>query len=856
LPVAGNATVEIVNVKEIVNTYITLDPPPTIYDAPQDISSYASNNVVEVTYTDNGITPTFSKYLAYDNLCPKNPFIAVVEDGRGNVLFDGGFPKWYNMYCNTNWSVFSSMSASFKYFANALEYIANPKKVAAGNKKILVLGDRSSGNYIITSTATTSFKTSINKVCSIMGYTPTYKTVANYSGKLNPTYDELDQYCAVLFFSTLATTRTDLITPSAILNLVNYREAGNGIFFITDHGQVITSIDRATRPTTNSFFATANQVTVHFGTWFSGNYNRSPVNVGYLRMTYGNHPLWNNLKDTESIHAGGSESRVFITTYDYYSTNNMPKFQLTEPGYTTYKFLIRLVDNTLVSEAFTYGLYVDEIVEFVNSDDTIIENPEPTILNNRYVGIKLIPRELKYLRGVIKYNNKIIGEIINDSLIQQEYWHTAGKSNFYIKSGDVLTIQLIQPFEYVRSFAMLRYQPDVWEIIDLGQFITTINKYEFALLNNITSIPSELPNSLLLRNAIDVIRLDESVDLEQWPKNIDVGKNVRTIKQYISDQIDIPETIGQIYNTTIETNSKLVNYTPPTMKQIFDTWGVFGLVDNATQGRHDEYYSSKSLAPNRDPYQTWVYNTTSKAVVQTYNTNYYTGFVSIDKYDNYIHEVTLSAGGNADDDWIGAVIAHTYDPILGRNEILLVGVCQNVGTPGLFSLQHVNIDTFDQNAYVETQQVLDHKTHDTIYTNPGSTGWKNKRMRIRVVRVGDKISVIATKWNQLQDFVLTSKMSLDLSTNPQLSMFRGPQSYGYWCRSEANSTYSDIHFEGGLNKNLIADVEQNICYIYKNNTWINSGLTVQETFNYPRYITNPDTGQKFYITEHDIQLVE
>jgi hypothetical protein len=123
----------------------------------------------------------------------------------------------------------------------------------------------------------------------------------------------LDQYCCVIYFASYK-----LINDFTVKNLIAYREQGNGIFIVTDHmPRNYSSLQDAVA---NSFEAEffgggGNRLITNFGAYFSGDYNRSPVNVGYIRRTYGNHPLWKNLRDDEYIHAGGSESEVKVTTY-------------------------------------------------------------------------------------------------------------------------------------------------------------------------------------------------------------------------------------------------------------------------------------------------------------------------------------------------------------------------------------------------------------------------------------------------------------------------------------------------------------------------------------------------------------
>ena len=180
---------------------------------------------------------------------------------------------------------------------------------------MLILGDANSGSiYSIKDATASGFRTSINQICSIMGYTPTYKTCSDYAATiLDPTYAELDQYSCLVVMSSVYTD-AQLITNAAASNIAAFREAGNGVFIITDHGA---------GPSVG-FYKTANFITANHGVYFEGDYNRSPMNVGFLRATYGDHPLYANLTDAEFIYAGGSESCVFITPTTPYNQGSLP----------------------------------------------------------------------------------------------------------------------------------------------------------------------------------------------------------------------------------------------------------------------------------------------------------------------------------------------------------------------------------------------------------------------------------------------------------------------------------------------------------------------------------------------------
>jgi len=173
---------KLTKIQENYSGNLYLEPTPGVYKTDQTINIKKNTTVKNVIYTTDGKAPTLAKYIAYDNLSPSNPFIAVVQDGKGNVVFDGGFPKFYNNQWG-NWTTYSSLSDTFKYFANVLNFIANPAKVSAGNKKILFLGD-GTASYLINGTGEADFKKSINGICSVLGFIPTIMQSNNFANNI------------------------------------------------------------------------------------------------------------------------------------------------------------------------------------------------------------------------------------------------------------------------------------------------------------------------------------------------------------------------------------------------------------------------------------------------------------------------------------------------------------------------------------------------------------------------------------------------------------------------------------------------------------------------------------------------
>ena len=128
---------------------LILNPSPGFYNEPVnlnikvDTSLPVSERPEFFLVTDNGIPPALARYICYDSLNPPNPFIATVEDGLGNILLDGGWPKWYNVHVNSGWTTYDQLSATYKYMYDAIDFISNKKKVQAGNKKVLIICDKS-----------------------------------------------------------------------------------------------------------------------------------------------------------------------------------------------------------------------------------------------------------------------------------------------------------------------------------------------------------------------------------------------------------------------------------------------------------------------------------------------------------------------------------------------------------------------------------------------------------------------------------------------------------------------------------------------------------------------------------------
>lgn len=627
-----------------------------------------SGNVQSLQFSVNGAPPSISKYVAYDQLVPPNPFIAVTQDGTGNVVYDGGFPKfynntapvaginasitmefkatctgqvgtenlyYYNAFTNKNvtiatgdklvydmfqnsalakvgldaitandpaqfpgtyslrdwgapgaplvkdqngirihpaqdlgnlavnqwyhrefdltpcagqtfikWSMAyegevagdfatrfrdiyildrngnikatlfkdvidlpnsssaeagasgytnlvkalydprGQLTGSYKYLYNAIIWSANQKKVTAGNRKILILGDApAAGNYPVKSTAPSGFNTSFTRLCAAVGFTPTFKDVSDYAGGLlGCTAVELEQYACVLLMSSAPGT-APYITDACVANLVAFREGGNGLIIITDHGPIINDIGQANNAGLGSaFFWTANKLITQFGAYFSGNYDRTPVNVGFLRSTYGDHPLYAGMTNDESISAGGSESRVQVATFASVLPGNVPPFNI-PLGKTIVRVAAVLNSGEILPYKIEYNV-VSFKVSF--SDGTVIKDNgqvlDVGVKNQSLVQPSVIGSLAENAAGIVYKNGVRVGTLTyTQAGGSVQTWDGGGVGPVKVQHGDSFSVGLTTPVAMTSAITIKRFQPAIKGKQDLSAVMRTLRDFQPGL---------------------------------------------------------------------------------------------------------------------------------------------------------------------------------------------------------------------------------------------------------------------------------------------------------------------------------------------------------------------------------------
>lgn len=261
------------------------------------------------------------------------------------------------------------------------------------------------------------------------------------------------------------------------------------------------------------------------------------------------------------------------------------------------------------------------------------------------------------------------------------------------------------------------------------------------------------------------------------PANFDTQWNHLAL--YISD------TETKLYiNGKKEMDGAVYTSGAPSRQTVFNTW---------TRISHD---SSGTYPANATEANAFSYDANTDTIECTANTSTYVGFVSLEteKFSEYDLRVTVTSP-NIDDDTIGMVMAFAVDEN-GKEHTLSLLRAQG-GTIGGGGYQirynHNQLDAvtiFDGNSLAPAT---------------GDNQWSGKQSRLRIVRDGDSftttVSQMINSGSPCTDADLDSSTThtINLGNYTWGSLFsegNGGARWGYSCRSQSNSTWKDITFNG------------------------------------------------------------
>lgn len=281
--------------------------------------------------------------------------------------------------------------------------------------------------------------------------------------------------------------------------------------------------------------------------------------------------------------------------------------------------------------------------------------------------------------------------------------------------------------------------------------------------------------------------------------------------------------------------------TTESFNTVFNQWlRISRQAGNAT----GDDWSNEAIPSELDE---WTYSDANNSITCTVNSASLVGFISPSYYEDYVLEAQLSSG-NADDDYIGFCIAFAEDD-LGRTHTLTV--TRQLNGPAPMSI----IKDRNVNDYV-IKHVFDGLTWQDGTVATGSLGGTSDQgwnlipngIRLKVTREGD---IVTIETSQVDSSVIHDPATtvIDLSADPELEVFRGPQRWGYVCHSQVGSTWEVFQRPGEYAP--VMDLRDGSLWTYDSGAWsqqaygisqaVTDGLVLEEWLH-----ANPDTGKFFY----------
>jgi len=210
------------------------------------------------------------------------PFLAVADSGTGRVIYDAGFPKFYNVTVNP---------VTDQYLRNVANYCTKPGKA----KRALVMSTAMRGQSYPADETPTGFGTRVPNILREIGFEVdvTCRGDAMFGATFDFDVDRLMPYSFVIFLATENSPTTTERTATAFGQFV---KDGNGLFIVTDH---------------DAFHYGANMIAKQYGVTFSGSVDRAPVSIARSIQIYGDSPLWEGIRD-QIFPAGASEGIIGV----------------------------------------------------------------------------------------------------------------------------------------------------------------------------------------------------------------------------------------------------------------------------------------------------------------------------------------------------------------------------------------------------------------------------------------------------------------------------------------------------------------------------------------------------------------
>lgn len=277
---------------------------------------------------------------------------------------------------------------------------------------------------------------------------------------------------------------------------------------------------------------------------------------------------------------------------------------------------------------------------------------------------------------------------------------------------------------------------------------------------------------------------------------------------------------------------------PPSQADVFNSWDRFD---------GSGYYPGGTTPGGQAA--DWTLQQNPTRIVQPTNTSLGGGFVSPEKYNDYVFSANVRSDAAGDNDTIGLIAAFTRDG--STNKTLVAARTKGGQNPS----NHWGVFYTENGPWDPTWMIAS----SDMTAGSTSSSWSPDYTRIKIQRQGDIITFYTTNWNDVDNFQISSEIVVDLSSDARLASFMGESPYGYYSHSQGGSTYFDVEFNGGLDGETILDAETPAVYLWNGAGWdLSTGpdaVTIQDSIGYIRKVDNPATGGRFIVKETDVQYL-
>mgnify|MGYP001273248124 CR=1 FL=1 len=341
------------------------------------------------------------------------------------------------------------------------------------------------------------------------------------------------------------------------------------------------------------------------------------------------------------------------------------------------------------------------------------------------------------------------------------------------------------------------------------------------------------PSNIFLDSSLIVIQSQEITDWTYGPNNNEtypvVDHIVPEFENFFDNHLDkhklsihtgdgytevLVDDLKAFFDTPNELSTTLG--APVNQQEVFNNWYRFSHWDgyDFTNAGITEPSVAGNFPANNQESQAWTYDAATGDVVCTINTQTFVGFVSDQKYEDYFYQTKLSSTAE-DNDVIAVVLAFVKDPT-DDTEHTISAVRLTSYQDNLVQDDGSTVDTAWALVYnfgqTSSKLLVDGDSFSpalgywTPTDNSNNVGWGTGILNdsqdigdsintsvIRVRRQGNGFEAWCSQWNQSEVDPAT-KLTLDLDSDPDLSRFKGKQSYGVGARSQESSRFSNQKF--------------------------------------------------------------